>query len=544
MKTMNLYFIKFFVFLFILVIQLKGLSTLGTYWDDAGYIETIPIIYEKVSLFFTDYNNPYLGNFNYNLEFYGYLFPIIVDIFSNFGVVQLLVKTFLENLYFYEIINSIDLDTITRFFVFNSIIILIIYQLIKFNKKVYGYFYTVIFTLLLFLIPSFYGHLFFNIKDIPFSIIFFFLSIYLFDKSENLFKKSNHNLKFLLIVSLGFSSLLLIRISAIIFIGFLCLNIYLFNLDKFQNDNNLSKYFTNLILIFSISSIITFIFTPSAWRYPKMWLIRAIETQFLLSDWSGEVLTNGKSLDAQNLPGSYLIEWFIYKLPINIIFLFVIGTIYILFNKSKFDNFTKYSIFFVITIFSFFSISQPLAYDGIRQYLFLIPFFVHIASIFLSELLNYEKIKLVSIGAITISIIYMFSSQSSLYPFNYVYFNELVDEERITYSCQDMNGCGEWETDYWGLSGKSLILDSMEQIDLKTQLLFCRPEQVFSNYIDEISNDKDFEKFYVASINRPSKNNSICKSINLNGFTCELINKKSIDLRGSEIDLSYLHYCS
>ena len=544
MKTMNLYFIKFFVFLFILVIQLKGLSTLGTYWDDAGYIETIPIIYEKVYLFFTDYNNPYLGNFNYNLEFYGYLFPIIVDIFSNFGVVQLLVKTFLENLYFYEIINSIDLDTITRFFVFNSIIILIIYQLIKFNKKVYGYFYSVIFTLLLFLIPSFYGHLFFNIKDIPFSIIFFFLSIYLFDKSENLFKKSNHNLKFLLIVSLGFSSLLLIRISAIIFIGFLCLNIYLFNLDKFQNDNNLSKYFTNLILIFSISSIITFIFTPSAWRYPKMWLIRAIETQFLLSDWSGEVLTNGKSLDAQNLPGSYLIEWFIYKLPINIIFLFVIGTIYILFNKSKFDNFTKYSIFFVITIFSFFSISQPLAYDGIRQYLFLIPFFVHIASIFLSELLNYEKIKLVSIGAITISIIYMFSSQSSLYPFNYVYFNELVDEERITYSCQDMNGCGEWETDYWGLSGKSLILDSMEQIDLKTQLLFCRPEQVFSNYIDEISNDKDFEKFYVASINRPSKNNSICKSINLNGFTCELINKKSIDLRGSEIDLSYLHFCS
>ena len=58
MKTINLYFIKFFVFLFILVIQLKGLSTLGTYWDDAGYIETIPIIYEKVRLFFTDYNNP------------------------------------------------------------------------------------------------------------------------------------------------------------------------------------------------------------------------------------------------------------------------------------------------------------------------------------------------------------------------------------------------------------------------------------------------------------------------------------------------------
>ena len=69
--------------------NIKGISILGTYWDDAGYIQTTPIIYDKIRIFFTQYSNPYLGHFNYNLEFYGYLFPIIVDIFSNFELIQL-----------------------------------------------------------------------------------------------------------------------------------------------------------------------------------------------------------------------------------------------------------------------------------------------------------------------------------------------------------------------------------------------------------------------------------------------------------------------
>ena len=102
----------------------------------------------------------------------------------------------------------------------------------------------------------------------------------------------------------------------------------------------------------------------------------------------------------------------------------------------------------------------------------------------------------------------------------------------------------ESETDYWGLSGKSLILNSLDNIDVEKQIFFCKPEQVFSNYFEKINNNKNPETFYIASINRPSKNNSICKFINLNNVSCEMINKKSIDLRESEINLSYLYYCS
>ena len=159
------------------------------------------------------------------------MFPIIVDIFSNFELIQLFVKTVLENLYSYEIVNSIDLITITRFFIFNLVIISIIYFLSKFNIRVYGKNYTILYILFLLLIPSFYGHLFFNIKDIPFVIILFFISTYLFNKKDKLFEIPKDNLRFLFKVSIGFSSLLLIRISGIIFIGFLCFSIYLFSFD-------------------------------------------------------------------------------------------------------------------------------------------------------------------------------------------------------------------------------------------------------------------------------------------------------------------------
>ena len=51
MRMFNTYFIRFFALLIVLIIQLKGISILGTYWDDAGYIQTTPIIYDKIRIF-------------------------------------------------------------------------------------------------------------------------------------------------------------------------------------------------------------------------------------------------------------------------------------------------------------------------------------------------------------------------------------------------------------------------------------------------------------------------------------------------------------
>ena len=52
-------------------------------------------------------------------------------------------------------------------------------------------------------------------------------------------------------------------------------------------------------------------------------------------------------------------------------------------------------------------------------------------------------------------IIYLIFTQFGLEQYRYVYFNEFVDESNITYDC-NIDGCGNWLTDYWGYSAKSI----------------------------------------------------------------------------------------
>ena len=37
-----------------------------------------------------------------------------------------------------------------------------------------------------------------------------------------------------------------------------------------------------------------------------------------------------------------------------------------------------------------------------------------------------------------------------------MYLNEFVTEDQITFECNNVDGCGDWLTDYWGFSAKNL----------------------------------------------------------------------------------------
>ena len=541
-KNITLKIQVFFLIYIATIFQLKGLTILGTYWDDTGYIETIPIIFETIYIFFTDFNNPYLGFFNYNLEFYGYLFPLIVNLIEKSNLFTSLIEHILVNLYSYEIINELDLNTIIRFHIFNILMAGLLYYLYKTNKKFYGSTYSNVFLILLLLIPSFNGHLYFNIKDIPFAIIFYLTSLVLLNNANLIFQKTFEIKKYIIFLSILFSTLLLIRINAILFLIFLsfCLLI----LSK----NNKKFYILNMSIVFGLSFIFTFILTPSAWRYPKIWIIKAIETQFVLSDWNGAVLTNGKVLDAQNLPSTYLVEWFFYKLPINILIVFFISVIYFALRNKNLDYLTKFSFLFIIAIFIFFSVFTPLAYDGIRQYLFLIPFIVHLNSIFIIKTFYFKNNVFFKL-AFVFSIIYMIYSQASIHPFSYVYFNEFSDEDKITETCEKLSGCGEWDTDYWGLSGKSLILETKNIVKEDIQFTSCRPENVFLNYLNKSEVDNTQKEVYVSSIHRPAESFWLCNrtvpaETAINPETkCEFLYSKYIFLRNKKINLSYLYKC-
>jgi len=515
--------------------QSKSLIVLGSYWDDLGYIETSKIIIDKSKLFFKDFNNSFLGEFNYNLEFYGYLIPITIYLISNNYLFLNSLKIYLLKVHNYSPLTEHDLLNISRFLIFNILVFILFLWTYKIYSNLYSKKYSIMFILLLITIPSFYGHLLFNLKDIPFAFLFFISNLYLIKYKKYLFDNFWVSKRYLFFISILFSLLLLIRFSGILFFLFSVFLILVLNW-RLINKN----IFTNLTFIFLIGVIITFVLSPSSWRYPFKWLRGAIETQFFL-DWGGSVLTNGKFLIGKDLPPTYLFEWLIYKLPLNIIFFFIISVFYIIKKWKTLDEFSSFIFIQLITITGAFYTLTPVSYDGIRQYLFLIPMFVHFVVLIISKI-NFLNLSFsIQITIFILSIMYMINSQKDIYPFNYLYFNEVVEENKISIECDEVSGCGNWESDYWGLSGKSIIKNTQDFLN-NDEVYFCQPEQVFTDYL-KVNIDKNTKSFWLYSIHRPGEINNLCNKIKSDLTSCKLFYTEKVLLRNTFIDVSHLYKC-
>ena len=530
----NYIFVILFSYSFIHIINLKFV---GTYWDDLGYINTSQIIINKVKLYFTDFNNLFLGEFNYNFEFYGFLFPLLIFLLTKIEFLNEIIISFLNHFFGYVQLTNIDKQNTLRFFYFFICMLIILILILKRYSKITDNQNVFFFLILLLLTPTFNGHLFFNLKDIPFALIYFLTCIYVFE-NNNLFSKDfKSSLKPNLILSILFSSLLLIRFSGILFIGFLIFNYFLL-----YNLRITFKYCLNLFFVGLISILLFFLLTPSAWRYPVRWIKGAIETQFFL-DWGGLVLMNGEFLYSDNLPFYYLFTWFFYQLPWPYILLFIYGAFLFLRKFKELDIFSKFSIIFISTILIFFALATPITYDGTRQYLFLIPFIIHVISVSISNLFDNPKSRIFKNIFLVLFFSVIVYSQYSIYPFTYSYYNEFVDEDRITIDCEEIGGCGYWETDYWGISGKAIVNNTKDLIGKNSQIFSCTPSQVFMDYY--ISEDKSSNKspIYIYTIHRPEIESSLCKNIPIKTENCKTIYTEKRKLRNKFINLSYLLKC-
>ena len=53
-------------------------------------------------------------------------------------------------------------------------------------------------------------------------------------------------------------------------------------------------------------------------------------------------------------------------------------------------------------------------------------------------------------------IFYGVFTQYGLEQYKYTYFNELTNLKEVSYHCENIDGCGNWITDYWSFSGREL----------------------------------------------------------------------------------------
>ena len=531
-------YLAFFLFYQISLI-LKG----GTTWDDLSLLETTPRIIEKYRLFFADRSNPFLSEFSSNFEFYGFLVLLPTYLFSNNLVILKIFNFIFNNIMSLGIRNEEEVEYILRHIFLNIYLVSALFLVYKIYSKISDDKYSFLFILVLTFMPFVNGHALFNLKDIPFMVQNLLASTFFLYYLKNI---KNNTYREDIKLGIFFGLLLLIRLNGFAFI-FICFSFFYLYVNK--NFELIKKSLFSWLRIISTSITVLIVGTPSAWQKPRLWFEESINTQFNIY-WDSYVLTNGNYSFAMDVNPFYLITWLNFKLPL-IFHISVLLTLFFIvtetFNKSKRSTVTLiYSIYFIVIVIFGFIYLRPVVYDGIRQYLFLVPFFVFLFVETLKVINLKQNIKMIFLLMV---FAYLGYTQWGLGPYKYTYFNELTDETNITVDCNVVGGCGDWQTDYWGYSGKELM-KVLNNKEISGEIYFCNPDHVFTTYFDNnnlkiINNLSNKNKeFYLVYIHRPMLKNDICglNKIDIKVDCENYIVEKTI-LRSEDVYLSYVDKC-
>ena len=317
------------------------------------------------------------------------------------------------------------------------------------------------------LFPRFWGHSFFNPKDIPFAALFTlstFLGAYLINfylsteahevKIKN-FKLSRFTLLYGSLIGITTGT----RVGGFLVMGFVFLTHLLVNIFH-QNKARDFLLFWNQYLLMGISWMITTaLIHPASWGNPIGWFF---ETVAYLSDhaWDEKVLFEGHWLEVQSLPWYYLPTFLKITIPIVFQLLFFTGLFLLLTRFRRMTSLQQACI--VLVSFQIFFlpllaiIKDSTMYDGMRQFLFILPGIAAISAVALA--LTYQMLSNNLSQGIFISLfIGVFSliviDMAKLHPYEYIYFNSTVG---------GLQGAdAKYETDYWGLS----LREGMEWIN-------------------------------------------------------------------------------
>lgn len=434
--------LKFIIFL-IFLLGFYNAINLGASWDEPFHHI---LGMERLNYLLS------FGKFKNDTSSVSQFYPGFYDTFSAliYFLIEKINFDFAQN-YLFEIKHLIN-------FSFSTTSVIGLYKVLKLYSKNKNF--SLLVCLITFLNPFFFGHLSFNPKDmiIFFSLIWFiyFFSIYILYKNT---------LKYLILFSFFFGFGCGIRLSFLI----LPLPIIFIGIVYYCKKFNLSFvcFLKNNTFRILISISIIFFFTLIAWSHLHNFNFDVIKNIFLNSiKWSAGPklgLINGTIYETFNTPKTYFISFLMYKMPIyqSIIFFCSIFIIFLKRNffKKKIKNFvviSNFSVFFLFYIIFLVLILNVKIYDGIRLFLFLIPFFSIISAFFIYYIIfNFNKnINKLYAGIIFIFFILFFIKFISLNPYQYSYLNlnPTIDTKGF-------------ENDYWNASFKELIQKIPDKIN-------------------------------------------------------------------------------
>ena len=308
------------------------------------------------------------------------------------------------------------------------------------------------------LFPRFWGHSFFNPKDIPFAAMFT-LGIFLGGCLINYYLKVKREHIKIGTNWITFSSILYgilvglvtgTRIGGLFllpFIAFTHLAVTITSKSKLQT---FFRFWSLYTLMFITWIITTTIIHPASWSNPILWLYRSL-TYMSQHSWGGSVLFEGKLIIANSLPWYYLPKSLMITTPVFFQIMFFVGLLILLFKYKILSPIKKvFTLLLLLQIFFLPSIAilkQSTIYGGIRQFLFILPgiaTFSAIAIACIYKAVPKKASRIVALVLIMVVSVPIVTDMITLHPYEYIYFN------RVFGGLQKANH--RYETDYWGLS--------------------------------------------------------------------------------------------
>lgn len=330
--------------------------------------------------------------------------------------------------------------------------------------------------ILFILYPAFFGHMAINPKDTIILVsniwITYFVIKYLY-KNNKIKNKKKYILKVGFFIALGTGVTLGFAATLFPLLIFVLLEIFYFK--KLSQKINKKIFFLDLTKIILFSYFFILIFWPQAhgniFIIPFKIFIESINNPPVGAPAN---LFNGVIYLTGDPPKTYVLLSLILRTPEYILLLYLFSFYLIIFKnnyyKKIFKNF-NYKLYFVflilfLNIFMLTFSPYPM-YDGMRKFIFVIPFFLFIPALSLFYLIEnrnklISKIKIFSISILAIIFLYKFIS---LTPYHYVYINYI--------NGQTQNNYKKFENDYLTTSVKELLKKSKFLDSNYTKLKYC-----------------------------------------------------------------------
>ncbi len=452
----------------------------------------------------------------------------------------------------YDTISSLLASAFPRNFYYES------YYLINFLtglmgifglKKVVKFFFGISISKIFFIIslisPIFFGHLSINPKDTIIATANFWVLYYSLKylKAKTINIKRDISVKIGLFVGLGAGVRVVFLGTLIPIILFLFIEIFF--IKRISKNFDLKSFLNHIILIILISYSLIIICWPSTHGNIFFDPFK-IFLQSLNDSSQGVQLSYfaGEFYQTLYTPWYYIFVNLFYKMPVFYLIIFFLGIIYL---REININLKQNQNFFYFSIISLFLLILPILisiflglkiHDGLRYFVYLIPLFNIIPSIFLYYLykeFGSLKNKIISIILMPFLIVFMIKFVL-ISPYHYTYLNLFND----IFLKND-----SFENDYWGSSSKELIKKFSKKVSDKKSLKIatCGVNHINIKYYLKKNGINNFnfvgldEKFdFAILINRAISDDKI-----INKQTCysKFFDKKVfISVKKSFIDLS------